>query len=548
MKKWIAVVVLLCAGLAVYAQTKPRLGILPFTGGSGTDGDTIARLFSGSSDLMSAFRIVQRTSSIEAVMREQAFQRSGITDSDTIADLGKQMNADYVVSGHIARLGNANLLLISIVDVNTMRQITGDYREYQNIEGIPALLPAMARNIISSIQDQGVASTDTLAVLPLVISDPAVQQDEAELLAQILATEIANSHKYAVFPRTRTIETVMTERDIQRSGMTDRESMAAIGKATNARYVLAGSISKLGSMNLFNIAILEIESAEQIAAAYKEYRNLEDGIEIMGELSYGLTAVVAGRYRENVELAEAERQREEAERRQAEDEQRRLEAERQQARQKERLNTSFHNYLWGDGKSLAAISGNLGVSAVGQPGLFLNVGVDIPIIRYLFIEGGMDFGLASLISEVKSDEYNNERGSVDGYKSLYVYARLNAFLPLSSWGASGGLYAGIGIGSMTETYNLVGTVVTETKDDRWGVPVRDYKYDVKTEEKYKSSAFDIVAGYFVGSEQHLCRIGLTASFLNPDKDLYLSSDGGYNDKEKNLFSMRITLGYTYRFK
>ena len=42
----------------VFGQTKPRLGILPFAGGSGGDGETIATLFSLRDDLRDAFTIV----------------------------------------------------------------------------------------------------------------------------------------------------------------------------------------------------------------------------------------------------------------------------------------------------------------------------------------------------------------------------------------------------------------------------------------------------------------------------------------------------------
>jgi hypothetical protein len=35
-------------------------------------------------------------------MKEQQFRRSGLTDSDTIADIGKQLNSDYVLAGHVA--------------------------------------------------------------------------------------------------------------------------------------------------------------------------------------------------------------------------------------------------------------------------------------------------------------------------------------------------------------------------------------------------------------------------------------------------------------
>ncbi|MDR0669370.1 MAG: hypothetical protein LBF95_04740 [Treponema sp.] len=563
MKKIIMAVVLLCAGLTAYAQTRPRLGILPFTGGSGRDGDTIANLFSGSQDLMNAFRIVPRTSSVESIMQEHAFQRSsGLTDSDTIADLGRQMNADYVVSGHIARLGTANLLLISIVDVNTMRQITGDYREYQNIEEIPALLPLMARNIISSVQDESAAPAATLAVLPLLINDPAVQQEEAELLAQILATEIANSGRYAVFPRTRTIESVMAETEFQNSGMTDRDSMAAIGKATNARYVLSGQITTLGRMNLFNIGILDIESAEQIAASSKQYQNLEDGIEIMGELSYGVTGVLAGRYRESQQAAEAERQRAEAERqrieterRQAETERQRIEAERQaeqrrveaerqaerqRDQQRERFSSGFHNYLWNDGKNLTGLSGNFGISLGGAHtgALFVNISAAVPVIAHIFVELGADFGFTNgeeffIYSGTNKYYYSNSLlfNDVEAskYSSVYPYARINGFIPMDT---IGGFYGGLGLGRAAEVYTFSGTQ---------GAP--------GGEKKYRSSAFDIVLGGLVGSEHHLFRPGFTFKFMTPEKpDSYPYKDGDMDELPKTLFVFQFTLGYTYRFK
>jgi hypothetical protein len=56
---------------AAFAQAKPRLAILPFTGGTGGDGETIAELFSYESELSRNFTIIPRTSSIETIMREQ---------------------------------------------------------------------------------------------------------------------------------------------------------------------------------------------------------------------------------------------------------------------------------------------------------------------------------------------------------------------------------------------------------------------------------------------------------------------------------------------
>jgi TolB-like protein len=314
MRKMITTV-LLCAALAAWGQEKPPLGILPFTGGSGQEGNTIAMLFTNSRDLQQVFRVVPRTSSVEAIMQEQQFQRtSGLTDTDTIARLGKQYNADYVVSGHVARLGNANLLLISIVNVETMEQIAGDYREYGTIEEVRALLPDMAAHIIDSVQGRGgPEARPRLAVPPLAILDERVERDDAEILARILATEIANTHQYIVLPRLTTIQNAIeTEKKIQKSGLTDRDTLAAIGKATNAQYVLSGTITSLGRLNLFDVKIQDVETAtlRPGAGSDREYQSLEDGIEIMSELAYDITGVQTERYLENMRRKDEQKRRE----------------------------------------------------------------------------------------------------------------------------------------------------------------------------------------------------------------------------------------------
>ncbi|MDR0683572.1 MAG: SUMF1/EgtB/PvdO family nonheme iron enzyme [Spirochaetaceae bacterium] len=284
--------VLLFAPVIALSQEKPRLAILPFTGGSGDDGETIGMLLSFEPEIANTFTVVPRTSAIDSIMKEQEFQRSGLTDTDTISGFGKQLNADFVVAGHIQQFGNHNLVLINIINVETFQQITGDYREYAGIEDIKSLLPEMAKRMVSAIR-LDTAALPGLAVLPFAIPSGVNAQD-AELLAQLLATEIANSGKYAVLPRTQTIRTAMAEQEIQRSGITDPDSIKAIGQATNARYVLSGNVRSLGSRNMFMVSILNIEKASQERGNQIEYRDITDGLQLMAELSYLLTGVRSG--------------------------------------------------------------------------------------------------------------------------------------------------------------------------------------------------------------------------------------------------------------
>ena len=150
---------------ASIGNTNPRLGILPFTGGSDGDGETIATLLSFQSDIQNAFTVVPRTSAVNALVSEQNFQMSGYTDSDTIVRLGRLLNADFVVSGHIRRLGDRNLVITTIIHVETFEMLAGDYREYNSIEEVRSLLPAIAERMIAATW-RDTSNLPKLAVTP----------------------------------------------------------------------------------------------------------------------------------------------------------------------------------------------------------------------------------------------------------------------------------------------------------------------------------------------------------------------------------------------
>jgi formylglycine-generating enzyme required for sulfatase activity len=287
----VTIMVLASMSADAQAQMRNRLAILPFTGTEREDGQTIAMLLANLLEKQMSFTVVPRTSNIDdAIMTEQRFQRSGITDSDTISEFGKQLNADFVVSGHIQKFQNHNLVFINIINVETFQQIAGVYREYSEIEEVRGMLPDMVAKLVNATKID-TSRMPGLAVLPFDISLTEINAQDAEILAQLLATEIANSGLYAVLPRTKVIETAMTaEQSIQRSGMTDVASIKAIGMATNAQYVLSGNVRSLGrNINLFLAQILSIEQASLFTGDDVQYTTIDDGLRLMTELSAKLT-------------------------------------------------------------------------------------------------------------------------------------------------------------------------------------------------------------------------------------------------------------------
>ena len=293
-RRFLAAAMFLAAACALHAQTRPVLAILPFTGDNPEDAASLAEFFSHENEIQRNFEVVPRIPDhIENMMREHRFQRSGLTDSDTIAELGLQMNADYVVAGHITSLGaganRSNLLLITIIHVEELRQAAGDFREFRRIEETIDFLPDMARRIVAASR-QDSSRLRRLAVLPFNPLSSGIDERDAEVLAQMLATDIANSGRFAVFPRTSAIETVMREHNIQRGGMTDPASIRLIGEAANAQYVLSANARRLGADSFFSASVLHITRGNQQVGSMQRYRNVSDGLTLMPALARELVA------------------------------------------------------------------------------------------------------------------------------------------------------------------------------------------------------------------------------------------------------------------
>jgi hypothetical protein len=273
---------------SIEAQAKKRLAILPFSGGDAQDGETISILLSNQRTLLDAFTVQPRNSAIDRIMGEQQFQRqSGLINVDAISEVGKLNTADLVVSGYIAKLNETNLILISIIDVTEIQQIAGVYQTYRSIEEIRGLLPGLSQRLVEASRRSS-QNLPSLAV-PSFSVPSNVNATDAMVLAQILATEITNSGKYAVFPRTNSVDDVLREARFQRSGQT--ADAMALGTSRNIDFILSSNVLGLGRMNLFAAQILNIEGGNAIIGADREYQDMSDGVskDLMREIASELT-------------------------------------------------------------------------------------------------------------------------------------------------------------------------------------------------------------------------------------------------------------------
>jgi hypothetical protein len=310
-KLFLTAALLMVAG---FAFAKENLAILPFTGGQGNEGETIAELFSFVPRLGEVFGIIPRTSISRAISNERGFQMdSGMTDTRTIVSIANEAGARYVVAGSITSVGNNNLLVISILDIRNLQQIAGDFQTYPRgrIEDLRKRLPSMAENIIRATLNN-TAALPKLAIVPVQL-EGGTDWRVADTLAQILAIHLIRSGKYAVFPRTESLEQVQAEHDAQMSGHTADRNIIGKGYGENPDYVLSVVARRLGSVNMFNAVIINLLTRIQDVGRPVDYQDINDGMRAMEELSAVLTSTT-----EQI----AQRQQEEEERKREEEKQR----------------------------------------------------------------------------------------------------------------------------------------------------------------------------------------------------------------------------------
>ena len=404
--------------VTLFAQKRESLALFPFTGGNASDGTAIVSSLARQRVLRDAFNrttlVTQNT--ITTMNFEQRFQRnSGLTDADTIFELGKALNASHVIAGYITRLGDRNLVIVSIMDVESLQQIAGDYRAYRTIDEIDALIPDIAKKLADAVP-RNTSTLPGLSVPPFNISS-GVNQNDAMVLAQIMSCDLANSGKYAVLPRTDSIEKVREEHQRQRSGVTDQERIKRLGEGRNAQYVLSGSVERLGSLNKFAVDIMDILDGSFIEGYEEQYTSLSQGFELIPKLAMQVVGGIAVSQSDQSAGTQKPEQTEKASKRTREPRERSSETD-QAAK------------LWTLGVSAG--------SAFAPPLVIGTVHGTIAPIRNAFLEIGFDFGLISGDSDVN-------------YYSMYPFAHLAFFLPFPQ---SGGWYAGAGGGFMIARYTF----------------------------------------------------------------------------------------------
>ena len=459
MKEGLFVAALLL-GFAVFAfahedrQDRPALAVLPFTGGLGAEGDAVAALLSESPEVLGAFAVVSPTGEASAAVSEHRFRAGAFTDSDAIAYIGRMLGADYVISGHMRRLGNRNLIIAAVTCVATLELVAGYYRTYRSFWEIRSFMPSMSGRLVGPVAERrrteaagGLALRPALAVAPFSMirdlegetaGDPTGEMDahDFETLVQILAIELAATGVYAVLPRPAVMRAALREweagivedmgatlemlvelllglREAEEGEAVGEEyfvgAVTAIGRAADAELILSIETRGLGYATMFAAQILRSEDGNPLAGASRSHGGVGDGVSLMAEIAVLLTDAQGAPER----LAGLARQR--------------------------RLAVFF-----GDPARFWSVGASVGTS-FAAPWAIATLHATVAPFPFSFFRFGCDFGFLSGVDAVD-------------YFSLYPFAHGVFFLPFS-WG---GWYIGAGGGFLLARYAFYGLAETRS--------------------------------------------------------------------------------------
>ncbi len=291
MKKYfmLTIVFLLALSLSLNAQTK-TIAVLPFTGIAEQQANLLAGMLGTELRKNGNYQIAPRTPAIAETFKEQSVQRQGLTDTMTISELGKGANASYVVSAHVHSIGKQKVIAASIIDVESFRQISGDYLTFNVEKEVIDYMPVMAKILLSGMS-VNTSKLKTLAIFPVTSESEATATDR-DILSQILSIDIANTGKYAVVIRTSSLSNVMKEQNIQRQGFTDEATVAEIGNAINANYVLYREVAKYGGEGYISTYVVDVAKKTQEIGAYASYKEIDNIIPTIPGLTHEITGSV----------------------------------------------------------------------------------------------------------------------------------------------------------------------------------------------------------------------------------------------------------------
>jgi ribosomal protein L24/TolB-like protein len=272
------------------SKIPPTIAVVPFTGFEVDDdlGETLAWQLANIPDIAKSYTPVPSTFNIRRKTNDELYLNYNQVNYSPALDIGEKLNTDYIMTGYLCMVGSQNVVLVVLLDKNG-RLVSGDYKSYLNTQQIPTFFPSMIKKMLQAAEKNTAAEKPRLAVRTIAYPrHDDIKPSDAEVLSNLLAADIANFGKFAVFPRdgNETIKSTLEneeEKSIEKS-IEDKT------KKTPAEYVLSGKIALFNTKNQFLAEIVRVDNSMLKTAGAVDFGTVEDAMSKMYRLAGEISA------------------------------------------------------------------------------------------------------------------------------------------------------------------------------------------------------------------------------------------------------------------
>jgi len=256
------------------------------------------------------FKVIARNQ-LEAILSEVGFQLSGYAnDDECVIEVGKILGARKMVAGSVARVGSVYSLQVRLLDIASSTTETQHVSEANDIEAVlTTATEEIARELAGFIQPVERTTeliqtqpaeeprqqpiTEPLMVGVLDLEANNIDAGEAKAITDRLRYYLGSQGVFSPIGRNQ-MYAILNEVGFQLSGACDtNECVIQVGKILGARKMIAGSISKVGTLYSLQVRILDIETSTIEHQAYQDV----DGIEkVLTEATNNIAQSLAAQY------------------------------------------------------------------------------------------------------------------------------------------------------------------------------------------------------------------------------------------------------------
>jgi len=161
MKKVLFCVFVMSACMSLFAQKQPVVAVAPFdaiSGVSATDTNMITRVFNIRLGNTKTVTLVDRNI-IDRVLQEHKFQLGDWSNNQKTAELGRALNADWIVRGELEKFGSNILVTVQFYDIRTFAFKGGSDLRLANVDEAYDKMDPLVNKLVETIKNSSITTT-----------------------------------------------------------------------------------------------------------------------------------------------------------------------------------------------------------------------------------------------------------------------------------------------------------------------------------------------------------------------------------------------------